>query len=198
MKVILSNKLGLTPTSGGGTLKSMNRKAYGFTIVELLIVVVVIAILATISIVAYKNISNSASDSAVKSDLRNLSQIIHLWELENNKTAVLTYSPVASASLGPGITFAPNKRAHSADYVLYVCRQTSNPSNLVIGSRSASNKVFAYQVGQGFIDYPNPESTLNGNWGSGSTNCPRLLGATAADYTFTYAKGNNEWTGWVK
>ena len=176
----------------------MNRKAYGFTIVELLIVVVVIAILATISIVAYKNISDNANDAAVKSDLRNLSQIIHLWELENDKTAVLTANTVASASLGPGITFAPNRNAHSADYVLYVCRQTSNPSNLVIGSRSDSNKVFAYQVGQGFIDYPNPESTLNGSWGASHISCPRLLGAETTDYTFTYAKGSNNWTGWVK
>lgn len=44
----------------------------GFTIVELLIVIVVIAILAMISIVAYSGIQNRAYDSAVQSDLRSV------------------------------------------------------------------------------------------------------------------------------
>ncbi len=44
-------------------------KQKGFTIVELLIVVVVIAILAAITIVAYRGIQNNAHDAAVQSDL---------------------------------------------------------------------------------------------------------------------------------
>ena len=47
----------------------MRKTASGFTIVELLIVIVVIAILATISIVAYNGIQNMAHDSVVQSDL---------------------------------------------------------------------------------------------------------------------------------
>ena len=50
----------------------MARKAHGFTIVELLIVIIVIAILATISIVAYNGIQNSAAETALKSDLHNV------------------------------------------------------------------------------------------------------------------------------
>src|SRR5690554_3746529 len=44
----------------------------GFTIVELLIVIVVIAILAAISVVAYTGIQNRANDTAIQSDLRNI------------------------------------------------------------------------------------------------------------------------------
>ena len=43
----------------------MNRKAHGFTIVELLIVIVVIAILAAISIAAYTNIQQRAKNTAI-------------------------------------------------------------------------------------------------------------------------------------
>lgn len=47
------------------------RKQTGFTIVELLIVVVVIAIFAAITIVAYNGIQNRSRDSSVKSDVSN-------------------------------------------------------------------------------------------------------------------------------
>jgi prepilin-type N-terminal cleavage/methylation domain-containing protein len=40
----------------------------GFTIVELLIVIVVIGILAAITIVAYNGIQDRANDTSVKSD----------------------------------------------------------------------------------------------------------------------------------
>ena len=43
----------------------MNKKAHGFTIVELLIVIVVIAILAAISIAAYTNIQQRAKNTAI-------------------------------------------------------------------------------------------------------------------------------------
>lgn len=49
------------------------KRNFGFTIVELLIVIVVIAILVAISIVSYIGIQNSANEAALKSDLRNAS-----------------------------------------------------------------------------------------------------------------------------
>ncbi len=50
---------------GGGYYEYMNKKAQGFTIVELLIVIVVIAILAAISIAAYTNIQQRAKNTAI-------------------------------------------------------------------------------------------------------------------------------------
>ena len=47
-------------------------KTSGFTIVELLIVVVVVAILATITIVTYSGIQNEANLAAAKSSLRSV------------------------------------------------------------------------------------------------------------------------------
>jgi len=48
---------------------SIKNKQSGFTIVELLIVIVVIAILATITFVAYGGIQRSAAEATLKSDL---------------------------------------------------------------------------------------------------------------------------------
>ena len=50
----------------------------GFTIVELLIVVVVIAILAAITIVSYNGVTNRANDSAVQQDLATIAKKIQL------------------------------------------------------------------------------------------------------------------------
>ena len=45
-------------------------KNTGFTIVELLIVIVIIGILAAITIVAYNGIQNRANDTVIKNDLK--------------------------------------------------------------------------------------------------------------------------------
>ena len=67
-----------------------------FTIVELLIVIVVIAILAAISIVAYTGIQNRANTSALDSDLRNASNQL---EIERATEGIETYA-TKSASGG--------------------------------------------------------------------------------------------------
>ena len=55
----------------------------GFTIVELLIVVVVIAILAAITIVAYNGIQNRAKASAAQSAASQANKKVALWRVDN-------------------------------------------------------------------------------------------------------------------
>jgi prepilin-type N-terminal cleavage/methylation domain-containing protein len=55
----------------------------GFTIVELLIVIVVIAILAAITIVSYNGIQTRAKVSVVQSDLRNIANQMEIFKVEN-------------------------------------------------------------------------------------------------------------------
>lgn len=54
------------------------RKQNGFTIVELLIVIVIIGILAAITVVAYNGIQKRANDNKVNADMRNLRVAIDL------------------------------------------------------------------------------------------------------------------------
>ena len=58
---------------------SSKNKVNSFTLVELLIVIVVIAILAAISIVAYNGIQQRSRDSAAKSAASQLSTKIEAW-----------------------------------------------------------------------------------------------------------------------
>jgi len=64
-------------------LKSQNER--GFTIVELLIVVVVIAILAAITIVSYNGITNRANQSAAKSAAATAQKKVELYQSENGR-----------------------------------------------------------------------------------------------------------------
>lgn len=59
----------------------------GFTIVELLIVIVVIAILATISITAYSGVQARSRDSIRKQDLATLAKATQLYAIDNGDNA---------------------------------------------------------------------------------------------------------------
>jgi type IV pilus assembly protein PilA len=58
----------------------------GFTIVELLIVIVVIAILAAITIVAYNGIQNRAYDTTVQNDLATFFKKVELYKVNDSSS----------------------------------------------------------------------------------------------------------------
>ena len=75
-------------------IKSNTTAQKGFTIVELLIVVVVIAILAAITIVSYNGITNRANQSAAKSAASTAQKKIELYnsEVGNYPISLVTLS----------------------------------------------------------------------------------------------------------
>lgn len=70
----------------------MTKKAHGFTIVELLIVIVVIAILAAISIVAYTGIQSRARDTTRQSDISQVQKLVQAYYAIHGSYPVTTSS----------------------------------------------------------------------------------------------------------
>jgi len=60
------------------TTLNKQRRVSGFTIIELLIVIVVIAILATVSIISYNGIQNKAEQTRLKSDLKTVANMAEM------------------------------------------------------------------------------------------------------------------------
>lgn len=91
-------------------MTTQNIKQKGFTIVELLIVIVVIAILAAISIVAFTGIQQRGRDSGRQADISNISKALVAYTTDGNawpvtgaaaETALNSYT---TANLGTTVT----------------------------------------------------------------------------------------------
>lgn len=87
----------------------MRRTISGFTIVELLIVIVIIGILASITVVAYRGVQNRAYDTAVKQDLSTFSKKAIIFHLDNNQ-----YPDPNNPSLGQ-LEFRPTRSAYKTN-----------------------------------------------------------------------------------
>jgi len=78
----------------------------GFTIVELLIVIVVIAILASISVVAFNRVQERAKISVAQQDLKHMAKQMQLFKIDNGDYADATESPrdqLATIMKGAGV-----------------------------------------------------------------------------------------------
>jgi prepilin-type N-terminal cleavage/methylation domain-containing protein len=74
----------------------------GFTIVELLIVIVVIAILATISIVAYSGVQARANNAQVQASMRAIQRKLQAYHIENGSYPATQSNPLLSGSWAAG------------------------------------------------------------------------------------------------
>ena len=84
---------------GNNLIPDQSTKQRGFTIVELLIVIVIIGILAAITIVAYNGIQDRARNTKIKSDLSEIQQAITAARLVKGSSLYDIY-PVAGPEGG--------------------------------------------------------------------------------------------------
>jgi|GEM_PF-1727917 len=60
------------------------KKIYGFTIIELLVVISIIGILAVITFLAYSGVSSRASYAVMRSDLKNAANVFEIYKVDNS------------------------------------------------------------------------------------------------------------------
>lgn len=74
----------------------MRKSTSGFTIVELLVVIVVIGILAAITIVSYNGVQRRARIATAQTDLVNLAKRLELFKVDNGAYPSVVVSPTYS------------------------------------------------------------------------------------------------------
>jgi prepilin-type N-terminal cleavage/methylation domain-containing protein len=168
---------------------SYNQKKSGFTIVELLIVVVVIAILAAITIVAYNGIRQRADVSSLKSEL---SQAVKKIESVKVLSGTETY-PSSQAAAG-----LPESRIGTLSYIYSAADNTycvqlikdatsyfsnSDSKNPSVGSCSESNLVGWWKLNGDSVD---SSGKGNNGTGYGTTQVTGENGQANGAYGFTF------------
>lgn len=116
----------------------MKKSISGFTIVELLIVIVVIAILAAISVVAYTGIQNRARDSQRMTGMKSIERALELYRVDNG-----SYPTCSNSVYVPGITAVSACNMSSIASSLVPTYLPSLPTDPI----NSGNDVFRYAVG---------------------------------------------------
>lgn len=170
----------------------MNKTTSGFTIVELLIVIVVIAILAAISIVAYNGIQARAYDSIVQSDLANVAKQVELYRVSSETNAYPQSYHTALAGVGIRIS----KDAYDvAGYNFYYCTNFGVYDKYAFAAKSKSGKTFyVSSSGNGVIVQ---------NLGMNAQRaCDRIeetpAAGSTANMSYAYSPLTGTWANWVQ
>lgn len=138
-----------------------NARHRGFTIVELLIVITVISVLATIVIVAYGSVQNNARDGAVQSDLRKMADRMEEFRLGKGAYPAATQTDLEDLVAVTKDAYIQDSPSGSLSY----CR---NDNDFTIMGRSASKNAFIFSSKDGL-----KAASFTGNLNNPDGQCDR-------------------------
>jgi prepilin-type N-terminal cleavage/methylation domain-containing protein len=168
----------------------------GFTIVELLIVIVVIGILAGIVIVSYQGVQGRGYDVSVQNDLRSMADSLLISAAD---TAQYPYNEAGLSVVGLKLAkgaYGANLVSGGMQYNVLYCSTVAgySPSNFALEASSKSGKLYSI-TGTGTIQ------TVAGGWDPGGwgTICPALLNVSAGNSAAgVWIYENSIWKIWLQ
>jgi len=158
--------------SRGNLTGKLNNR--GFTLVELLIVVIILAVLAAIVIPQFTSSSDEAKASAMKSTLSEMRNAIELYYHQHNST----YPAAAQSLPAPGTGAAGSSAAFLEQLTMY-----TNVAGAVAKTKDATYKFGPYLKKQSLPENPYTQTTdvtvVNAGAAWGDITEPAASGATA-------------------
>ncbi len=96
----------------------LNREEKGFTLVELLIVVIILAVLSGIAIPSYMTLRNRARTSATENEMKNIATALELYHADNEvyPAELLLLQGEGDNQLGPYMANVPEDDAWGLAY----------------------------------------------------------------------------------
>ncbi|HEY8886267.1 MAG TPA: type II secretion system protein [Candidatus Microsaccharimonas sp.] len=161
----------------GNIIKRKQRK--GFTIVELLIVIVVIGILAAIVIVGYGAVVNNANDTSVKADLQKMDDTFKQFALDNDGVFPASVADLTTLS---SIKLNPNSYATTNSANIYLCTNSTSGEYALIAMSKSGNR-FVVKSERGISQYKG-NIVWNATTSNYATTCADI------DPTYTSPAGN--------
>ena len=183
----------------------MEIRSKGFTIVELLVVVVVIAILAAVTIASFNGIQSRANNAVVTSFLKEATKKLAVSYVSNDRYPDTLSSTPEGAIAVPGdmtVVYSPNNSAAPPTYTLsaslkgasYTASNTTSPGPTQLSVATFNQELYANQTLSG-APITGVVPSVNNSWGSGGPAgvgvdnfsarwSNTILVPTSGDYTF--------------
>jgi len=168
-------------------------KERGFTIVELLIIVTIIGILASITILAYNGVQNRAYDTAVQADLRNVGVQLERYMVETGAYPFQTQMTSAIMDIKMSkSSYMTNGGIYNA---LFCVISNGAVQKYVVYGRSKSDTVYTYSSSTGLTKVASLATT--------SADACSAAGISTADAGYWAQWGFNSgnsgtWQSWIK
>ena len=143
-------------------MKGISRRRRGFTIVEILIVIVVIAILATIVIVSYSNIQQRARVNVAQSDMRAVGQQAEVFRVRYKRGPI---SPADFSEILKNASVYDSTRTNAKSYA--ICADLSGYAfvawNPIVQGYKNGDTLYLYSYGGTQQIYELTNSSLSSN-----------------------------------
>lgn len=164
------------------------KKERGFTIVELLIIIVVIATLAAISVVAYTGIQDRSHDSTVQQDLRQIGQRLEMYRAEYGYYPTSQNTDMAELGLSVSTESYHEEWFTGSASNLWYCHPDNGEGDMALIARSASGTTYQFN---------GSTSEYNGSTAVDTTAWCRDAGAPISDTTQASRVAIRDASGWA-